>query len=74
MASLRLFKNIWTVLKRLLMYQRFWNDSGKLVNGFLGEILEEIIKQSKVEFNYEDGPEIAEEIAEKLAEDAVEAE
>jgi len=50
-----------------LLLERFQEASE---NGFLGEILEEIIRQSKVEFNYEDSPEMAEEIADELAEEA----
>ncbi len=38
-------------------------------NGFLHNILEEIIKQSKVEFNYEDDSDIANEIAEDIADE-----
>jgi hypothetical protein len=37
-------------------------------NGFLSEMLEEIVKQSKVEFNYEESEETGIEIAENLAE------
>lgn len=54
-----------------LLLERFQEASS---NGFLGEILEEIIKQSKVEFNYEDSNEIAEEIADELAGEDIELE
>jgi hypothetical protein len=42
--------------------------SEAVAHGFLGQILEEIIKQSKIEFNYEESEETATEIAEELAE------
>jgi hypothetical protein len=54
-----------------LLLERFQEASE---NGFLGEILEEIIRQSKVEFNYEDSPELAEEIADDLAEEGIQVE
>ncbi len=54
-----------------LLLERFLEASA---NGLLVEILEEIIRQSKVEFNYEEGLDIAEEIVDGVAQEVADTE